>query len=185
MLGGIGAGGGGDTRGWDGWMASWTQWTWVWVDSRSWWWTGKPGVLWFMGSQIVRHDWATELNWIVIQSSVLGPLTIFIYIHYLKDLNQIYGVKLPNLYLQSISPSLSWIAAKFYLTAYSVFPLNVQKLIFSKPNTKFPLLRLTFPISVNNNSILCNIQIKITGVLLDFFLLCPHSTDRKTYCTYL
>ena len=53
----------GDGRGWDGWMVSPTQWTWVWVDSGSWWWTGRPGVLWFMGSQKVRHDWATELNW--------------------------------------------------------------------------------------------------------------------------
>ena len=57
------AGGEGDDRGWDGWMASLTQWTWVWVNSRSWWWTGKPGMLRFMGSQRVRHDWATELNW--------------------------------------------------------------------------------------------------------------------------
>ena len=57
------AGGEGDNRGWDGWMASPTQWTWVWVDSGSWWWTGKPGMLWFMGSQRVGHDWATELNW--------------------------------------------------------------------------------------------------------------------------
>ena len=63
MLGGIGAGGGGDDRGWDGWMTSPTRWTWVWVNSRSWWWTGRPGVLWFMGSQRVRHDWVTELNW--------------------------------------------------------------------------------------------------------------------------
>ena len=57
------AGGEGDDRAWNGWMASPTQWTWVWVDSRSWWWTGRPGVLWFMGLQRVRHDWATELNW--------------------------------------------------------------------------------------------------------------------------
>ena len=57
------AGGEGDHRGWDGWMASPTQWTWVWVDSGSWWWTGRPGVLWFMGSQRVRHNWVTELNW--------------------------------------------------------------------------------------------------------------------------
>ena len=49
--------------GWDVWMASPTQWTWVWVDSRSWWWTGRPGVPQFMGSQRVGHDWATELNW--------------------------------------------------------------------------------------------------------------------------
>ena len=50
-------------QGWDGWMASPTQWTWVWVSSRSWCWTGRPGVLRFMGSQRVGHDWATELNW--------------------------------------------------------------------------------------------------------------------------
>ena len=52
-------------RGWDGWMASLTQWTWVWVDSRSWWWTGRPGVLWFMGSQSGTRlsdwtDWLTD-----------------------------------------------------------------------------------------------------------------------------
>ena len=56
------AGGEGDDRGWDDWMASPTQWTWVLVDSGSWWWTGRPGVLRFMGSQRVRHDWATELK---------------------------------------------------------------------------------------------------------------------------
>ena len=54
-------GGKGDDRGWDGWMASLTRWTWVWVNPRSWWWTGRTGVLWFMGSQRVRHDWATSL----------------------------------------------------------------------------------------------------------------------------
>ena len=53
----------GDDKGWDGWMASPTQWTWVWVNSGSWWWTGRPAVLQFMGSQRVRHNWATELNW--------------------------------------------------------------------------------------------------------------------------
>ena len=60
---GLGAGGEGDNRGWDGWMASLTPWTWVWVNSGSWWWTGRPGVLWFMGLQRVGHDWVTELNW--------------------------------------------------------------------------------------------------------------------------
>ena len=60
---GLGARGKGEDRGWDGWMASPTQWTWVWVNSRSWWWTGRPGVLRFMGLQRVGHDWATELNW--------------------------------------------------------------------------------------------------------------------------
>ena len=60
---GLGAGGEGDDRGWDGWMASLTQWTWVWVNSGSWWWIGRPGVLRFMGSQRVGHDSVTELNW--------------------------------------------------------------------------------------------------------------------------
>ena len=69
---GLGAGGEGDDRGWDGWMASLIWWTWVWVNSGSWWWTGRPGVLWFMGSQTVGHDWVTdwtELNWRCIQLS--------------------------------------------------------------------------------------------------------------------
>ena len=58
------AGGEGDDRGWDGWEASPTRWTWVWVGSRSWWWIGRPGLLQSMGSQRVRHNWVTELNWI-------------------------------------------------------------------------------------------------------------------------
>ena len=53
----------GDNRGWDGWMVSPTQWTRVWVNSGSWWWTGRPGVLRFMGLQRVGHNWMTELNW--------------------------------------------------------------------------------------------------------------------------
>ena len=52
-----------DYRGWDGWMASPTHWTWLWVNSRSWWWTGRPSVLQSMGLQRVGHNWATELNW--------------------------------------------------------------------------------------------------------------------------
>ena len=60
---GLGAGEEGDNWGWDGWLESLTRWTWVWVSSRSWWWTGRPGVLQFMGLQRVGHDWATELNW--------------------------------------------------------------------------------------------------------------------------
>ena len=55
------AGGEGDNRGWDGWIASPTQWTWVWASSGSYWWTEKPGVLQSMGLQWVRHDWVTEL----------------------------------------------------------------------------------------------------------------------------
>ena len=61
--GGLGAGGEGDDRRWDGWMALPTLWTWVWVNSGSWWWTRRPGVLWFMGLQRVGNDWDSELNW--------------------------------------------------------------------------------------------------------------------------
>ena len=57
------AGGEGDDRGWHGWMASPTQWTWVWVSPGNWRWTGRPGVLQSRGSQRVGHEWATELNW--------------------------------------------------------------------------------------------------------------------------
>ena len=57
------AGGEWNNRRWDGWTASLTLWTWVWASSRSWWWTGKPGMMQSMESQRVGHDWATELNW--------------------------------------------------------------------------------------------------------------------------
>ena len=56
---------------WDGWMASPTQWTWVWVNSRSWWWIGRPGMLQSMGLQRVRHSWATELNWTELRHGML------------------------------------------------------------------------------------------------------------------
>ena len=72
MLGGIGGRRKGEDRGWDGWMASPTRWTWVWVNSRRWWWTGRPGVLWFMGSQRVGCDWVTRLNWTEVQIAWIG-----------------------------------------------------------------------------------------------------------------
>ena len=87
---GLGAGGEGDDRGWGGWMASPTQQTWVWVDSGNWWWTGRPGVLQFMGSQRVRHNLATELNrtdkmsphkWQVLLIEVKGLLLSFTFCH--------------------------------------------------------------------------------------------------------
>ena len=85
------AGGEGDDRGWDGWMASPTWWTWVWATSRSWWWIGKPGMLQYMGLQRVRHDWATELT-----DSMLGQkpfrhlfgkssLTFYLFSAWLKE----------------------------------------------------------------------------------------------------
>ena len=67
----------GDDRGWDGWMASLTQWTWIWANSRNWWWTRKPGVLQSMGSQRVGHDWATELKWLPYYSKDLNKVRMW------------------------------------------------------------------------------------------------------------
>jgi len=66
------AGGEGDNRGWDDWIASLTRRTWVWASSGIWWWTGKPGVLQFMGSQRIRLDWVTELNWLIPRNGIAG-----------------------------------------------------------------------------------------------------------------
>ena len=67
------AGGEGDDRGWDGWIASLTQWTWVWASSRSWWWTGRPGVLQSIGSLRVGCDWAIEL-WSYDYDQIMSPI---------------------------------------------------------------------------------------------------------------
>ena len=90
----------GDDRGWDGWMASATQWTWVWVSSRSWWWTGRPGMLQSMGLQRVGHDWATELNWSLLRLKLTSrnersslkiefSEKIFVYLHFMVLLQNV------------------------------------------------------------------------------------------------
>ena len=66
--------------GWDGWMASPTQWTWVWVDSGSWWWTGRPGVLWFMGSQRVGHS-----DWTEVLKKMIKRITVLLLIYKLEE----------------------------------------------------------------------------------------------------
>ena len=76
MLGKIEGGRRRGCRGWDGWMASLTQWTWVWVNCRIWWWRGRPGMLQFIGSQRVGHGWVTELNWTEISMEKLGIVGI-------------------------------------------------------------------------------------------------------------
>ena len=76
------AGGEGEDTGWDGWMASPTQWTWVLVSSRSWWWTGKPGMLQSMGLQRVGHDW-TELNWKMCSTTNQVWILLFILLNIL------------------------------------------------------------------------------------------------------
>ena len=73
----LGAGGEGDDRRWDGWVASPTQWTWVWVDSGSWWWTGRPGVLRFMGSQSQKQlNYWTELNWKRCRPNIFSDIIV-------------------------------------------------------------------------------------------------------------
>ena len=76
-----------DDRRWDGWMPSSTRWTWVWVDSGSWWWTGRPGVLRFNGSQRIRQDWAIELNWTKKKDTFLGYFKEITYKIYLDQCN--------------------------------------------------------------------------------------------------
>ena len=104
---GLGSGGERDDRGWDGWMASLTWWTWVWVDSGSWWWTGRPGVLRFMGLQRVGHDRVTELNWVLILLMLLFSCSI------MSDSSQPHG--LPGSSVHGISQAriLEWVAISF------------------------------------------------------------------------
>ena len=86
--------------GWDGWMVSLTQWTWVWVNSRSWWWIGRPGMLQSMGLQGVGHDWVTELNWrcgyVFFFKTQVHPRTFVV-----KSLNLRQGTWAVNSFLKS------------------------------------------------------------------------------------
>ena len=104
------AGGEGDNGGWDGWMASPTQWTWVWASSGSWWWTGKPGVLQSVGSQRVGHDWVTELNWTDAHSYYLGAFRLI----YLSTLDMLIILRSPSL-------SLSILDLQTQLPLWSLF----------------------------------------------------------------
>ena len=88
-------------RGWDGWMASLTRWMWVWVNSGSWWWTGRPGILQFMGLQRVRHDWATELN-LIASFSFFVQFLLSNKLHLFKKFPQLMFVK--NLYNYQLGP---------------------------------------------------------------------------------
>ena len=107
----LGAGGEGDDRGWDGWMASPTRWTWVWVNSWSWWWTQRTGMLRFMGSQRVGHDWVTELS-----RTKLGDLRSKWCLIVCNDLGR------PNLRM------ISWSSFFFFfLTTSSAFSVQVGK----------------------------------------------------------
>ena len=114
---GLGAGGEGDDRGWDGWMASPTRWAWIWVNSGSWWWTGRHGVLRFMGSQRVGHAWATELNWTELRRSV--HLWIFLGAHFIPGviLHSFIGPQDTCIYcvLWGIAVEIDWVVLNHHL----------------------------------------------------------------------
>ena len=82
-------------------MAGWTVWTWVWVNSGSWWWTGRAGVLWFMGLQRVRHDWATELNWLKLFFAISQVLNQNCFSVYLSPHTSLSPLRSANRYLLS------------------------------------------------------------------------------------
>ena len=120
-------GGEGDKRGWDGWMAIPTQWTWVWVNSGSWWWTGRPGMLRSMGLQRVGHNGTTELNW----RSFLCSFSVY------------------SCHLFFISSASVW-SILFLSFTMPIFAWNVSlvTLIFLKRSLVFPIL-LYFSISLH------------------------------------
>ena len=110
-------------RGWDGWMPSPTQWTWVWVDPRSWWWKGRPGVLRFMGLQSVGQDWATELNWAATLASLQDtppPYYVFCPLLILK-VNAIHlGVIFLSFFFKSITSTQSQISVLGIIYMYKL-----------------------------------------------------------------
>ena len=109
----------GDNRGWDGWMAPPTQWTWIWAGSWSWWWTEWPGMLQSMGSQ-VGHDWATELNWTdaktkTMHHKILTNLLMFLWIQF-------------KLFIKKVNHRVLWY---IYIKCYPKFTHQKKKKILT------------------------------------------------------
>ena len=141
------------TTGCDGWMASPTQWTWVWVDPRSWWWTGRPGVLRCIGSQRVGHDWATELNW----STQNFPLVAF------------------DLYVTALSTRT--LTFKLNLHSQDSYQEKYRNIIHNSKHEIKVLLIKTEPILWN-----CNSLNRSLYLLRAFFVLCSVLRDLYTEC---
>ena len=125
---GLGAGGEGDARGWDGWMASPTLWTWVLVDSGSWWWTRRPGVLRFMGSWRVRHDWVTELKWNALKHILKHLLSLFLFISTI-ELLQIFFSSLSIPITNSLNTKKDTFSYSSFLQLSMYLDLNLYCLI--------------------------------------------------------
>ena len=130
------AGGEGDNTGWSGWMASSTWWTWVCVDTGSWWWTGRSGMLRFMGSQRVGHDWATELNWTVPSGcwSLINRLVQAASLEYLPNSLAIYKRKYQYMgcLLFAYSGFVIFLTHKTYLKFNSLSGLSQLSCVRSK-----------------------------------------------------
>ena len=103
----------GEDRGWDGWMASLTWWTWVWVNSGSWWWIG---MLWFMGSQRVGHDWATELNWTDVNLDHLIKVVSVRFCH--CKISNFHTLFFEGESLSPVTPKERWITFHFLEKQY-------------------------------------------------------------------
>ena len=117
-------GGEGDDRGWDGRMASPTQWTWVWVGSGSWWWTGKPGVLHSMGLQRVGHDWVTELTDNLYTFHLQNVVFLLLYTRQLSHHQKC--VSLTTMLLIPFSRSRLHTATSSPVTTRTLFPVSMR-----------------------------------------------------------
>ena len=131
----LGAGGEGYDRGWDGRIALPAQWTWVWGNSGGLWWSQRPGVLWFMVSQRVGHDWATELNWTVCILDSLKPF---------EEIGNVTRLrKAPETFKRcfySLLNSFGWFVCVRVKTFNSKFVRNVsQNFLFVQPLCEFDI----------------------------------------------
>ena len=137
---GWGTGGKGDDRGWDGWMASPTSWTWVWVNSGRWWWTGRPGVLRFMGSQRVGHDWATEMKCIKMNFHKICKLNLKFTKSMMISNHLIFHqplLLLPSIFPASGSFLMNWLFTYIFLYNSSFLKEILLKSIWEIGETNF------------------------------------------------
>ena len=147
-------------EGWDGWMASLTQWTWVWVSSGSWWGTGKPGMLQSMRSQKIGYDLAAELNWMGVHTMILVfnaefqaifSLSSFILIKRLFSSSSLSAIRVASsaylrlliFLLAILIPACDLPSPEFHMM-YSAYNLNKQGDNIQPCHTSFPILNQFF-----------------------------------------